>query len=116
MISFLHRVPSIYVDSIIQLLDEISDRSSQTNTPSPGYFTPSPVFDEQRIVAAEIFAHWLVFMMLLDGVWWIGDIGMWELGKLVSFMESAGWVDEQTWWPSNMYRIKKSIRTLSPGT
>jgi hypothetical protein len=35
-------------------------------------------------LALEIFAHWLVLVMLLDNVWWIGGIGAWELGRVVA--------------------------------
>lgn len=62
--------------------------------------------------AVDIFAHWLVLMMLLDGVWWIGGIGLWELGKVVAFMRENCVVEElgDVWWPESMYNIRKSLR------
>lgn len=77
-----------------------------------------PDYREQESVesrcAMDIFAHWLVLMCLLDGVWWIGGIGMWELGRVVSHMEvtgaqQIGQEKEEIWWPSSMYRIRLEL-------
>lgn len=63
--------------------------------------------------AMDIFAHWLVLMCLLDGVWWIGGIGMWELGRVVSYMKGlCGGEDGQiaeAWWPASMYAIRTEL-------
>jgi hypothetical protein len=83
----------------------------QTPTPSPypdptqidGHPTPCPDYNPDHNpmhnippndlqpeltpahnLALEIFAHWLVLVMLLDNVWWIGGIGAWELGRVVA--------------------------------
>ncbi len=65
-------------------------------------------------LAIDIFAHWLVLVMLLDGVWWIGDIGQWELRRVVAFAEHQGWIAEfvtagPTWWPESVYTVKAGL-------
>lgn len=63
--------------------------------------------------AMDIFAHWLVLVMLLDGVWWIGDVGRWELGRVLGFAKAQGWLEELSsggaWWPQTMYDIKATL-------
>lgn len=67
----------------------------------------------QRL-AMNIFSHWLVLVMLLDGVWWIGSIGQWELGRIISFAETQDLAlgsteTDGTWWPESMYAVQKAI-------
>lgn len=63
--------------------------------------------------AMDIFAHWLVLMCLLDGVWWIGGIGMWELGRVVNYTKESdgagGAWEEEAWWPASMYTIRMEL-------
>jgi hypothetical protein len=62
----------------------------------------------------DIFAHWLVLVMLLDGVWWISDIGEWELGQVVSLVKTQDLPSQsadtgETWWPETMYLVKREL-------
>ncbi|KAF7174014.1 hypothetical protein CNMCM5623_006324 [Aspergillus felis] len=79
---------------------------------SPG--TEVPLLDATHLLAMDIFAHWLVLVMLLDGVWWISDIGEWELGQVVSLMKTQDLPSQsadigQTWWPETMYLVKREL-------
>lgn len=96
VLSFVHRAPAAYIDFIIHNLQGTSHASSST-------------IDDTQVIAGDIFAHWLVYLMLLDGVWWIGDIGVWELEGLSACMCASGYREEDDWWPANMFRIKRSI-------
>jgi hypothetical protein len=52
--------------------------------------------------------------MLLDGVWWIGGIGRWELGQIVSLMKTQELPNQpadtkETWWPESMYLVNMEL-------
>ncbi|KAF4251701.1 hypothetical protein CNMCM8980_005570 [Aspergillus fumigatiaffinis] len=79
---------------------------------SPG--TEVPLLNATHLLAMDIFAHWLVLVMLLDGVWWISDIGEWELGQVVSLMKTQDLPSQsadtgETWWPETMYLVKREL-------
>lgn len=102
VMAFLHWVPSQYLTLVQTNLDLIRDavepshfgtvQDNLSYAPnSPNSCTEqSEAFVAQQL-AIDIFAHWLVLVMLLDGVWWIGGIGSWELGRVVAAMRSQGW-------------------------
>lgn len=108
--SFLNRVDSDYLSLVQQMLERMA-------LPKFGETTGSGCREEESAetrCAMDIFAHWLVLMCLLDGVWWIGGIGMWELGRVVSYMERPGVGEigqkkEEAWWPASMYRIRLEL-------
>jgi hypothetical protein len=67
-------------------------------------------------LALDIFAHWLVLVILLDGVWWIGMTGQYELGRVVGFRRREGWRmrlwgsgDDEDWWPGSMYEVSRQF-------
>ncbi|KAK0707297.1 hypothetical protein B0H67DRAFT_587199 [Lasiosphaeris hirsuta] len=63
--------------------------------------------------AMDIFAHWLVLMLLLDNVWWIGGIGAWELGRIVQFRRGVRWRVSVwgggDWWPEGMWEVARQF-------
>lgn len=65
--------------------------------------------DETHQLALDIFAHWLVLVMLLDEVWWIGEIGFWELGRIVEAARAAGLWREGDWWPESMWEVGRQV-------
>ncbi|RKU39973.1 hypothetical protein DL546_001003 [Coniochaeta pulveracea] len=110
--AFINRVPAEYLRLLQPILDLIPSTAAgellmQLN-------------GTQRLVL-DIFAHWLVLAMLLDGVWWIGGIGRWELGKIVESVGERGWYKDEEgkeenddiWWPASMYRIAKELKVRS---
>ncbi|KAL7911756.1 hypothetical protein GGI35DRAFT_443551 [Trichoderma velutinum] len=111
IMTFLSRVPLEYLQLVQSALDYMPVPIKQTDSPYSN--TAVPLSQAQQL-AMSIFAHWLVLAMLLDGVWWIGTIGQWELGRILSFIETQGWVTEsletgEPWWPESMYAVQKAI-------
>ncbi|KAL6913583.1 hypothetical protein FSST1_011343 [Fusarium sambucinum] len=94
--------------SIIQsTLDNIPD-----TVPDEGIQCDSDDSSETSRLAMDIFAHWLVLVMLLDGVWWIGGIGVCELGRITKYMgrQQEGLVGSKgSWWPRSMLNIALEI-------
>lgn len=105
--SFLNRVDTEYLSLVQEMLERMG-------SPEAGETVGSGCSEEESAesrCAMDIFAHWLVLMCLLDGVWWIGVIGMWELGRVVKYMEGSevpkfGQEKEEPWWPASMYKIR----------
>ncbi|KAJ4011525.1 hypothetical protein NW752_008531 [Fusarium irregulare] len=100
---FLNRVPREYLSIVQSTFDNIPD-----TVPDEGIQCDSGIPSDTSRLAMEIFAHWLVLVMLLDGVWWIGGIGECELAKVTKYMsrqldESSG--SSGSWWPSSMLNI-----------
>lgn len=100
IMAFVHRLPSGYIELVQSAL------MAETTPPS------NERLRLQRL-AVDIFAHWLVLVMLLDGIWWIGDVGSWELEHAISAMSSLRRLDGteilDCWWPQSMYITKLEI-------
>ncbi|RHZ46897.1 Zn(II)2Cys6 transcription factor [Aspergillus thermomutatus] len=115
IMSFLNKAPAEYLNLVRSVLDSPSAGAraeNWTTRDSPG--TEVPLLDATHLLAMDIFAHWLVLVMLLDGVWWISDIGEWELGQVVSLMKTQDLPSQpadigQTWWPETMYSVKREL-------
>lgn len=111
--SFLNRVPAAYVELVQTALDHMPPGGTWSQAFAGGgdIWTSAA----QRL-AVDIFAHWLVLEMLLDGVWWIRETGSWELGRAVAFMRGGGGLEEidedgeDAWWPGSMYKIRTELR------
>ncbi|KAK0648318.1 hypothetical protein B0T16DRAFT_455800 [Cercophora newfieldiana] len=118
--SFIHKVPTAYltlIEEIAELLQGISlpavdpqlDMSMGWD-PAPAILTPSIAHQ----LALDIFAHWLVLILLLDDVWWIGGIGSWELGRIVATRKDLRWGGclwnrDEDWWPESMYEVGRQF-------
>ncbi|KAB8275855.1 Alpha/Beta hydrolase protein [Aspergillus minisclerotigenes] len=117
IMSFLNKAPAEYLSLVRSVLDSADVEAGVENgltQDSPGAEAPS--LNATHLLAMDIFAHWLVLVMLLDGVWWIGDIGQWELSQVLSLMKTQnvlGWsVDtRETWWPESMYLVKRELNS-----
>lgn len=114
--SFVNRVPSKYLTLVEAALEVMNAASSQElDTPiqqhDDSYW--SPELGTLQALALDIFAHWLVLVMLLDGVWWIGDIGDWELERIIESMRTHGILlptaSGTDWWPRQMYHTKRKL-------
>ncbi|KAL1872401.1 hypothetical protein Daus18300_004371 [Diaporthe australafricana] len=100
--SFLNRVPTAYLHMVQATLEHIPLQAASRSTTGPQGTTPNDDDDSDgavRRLAMDIFAHWLVLMLLLDGVWWIGGIGAWELGRVVAYMREIDAKESEAWWP-----------------
>ncbi|RDW56358.1 hypothetical protein BP5796_13233 [Coleophoma crateriformis] len=115
IMAFLNRVPAEYLRLVQTTLDStrVQTDSSQQDSWEISEDELSN-FNVAHKLALEIFAHWTVLVMLLDGVWWIGGIGAWELGRLVSFIRGQGWLDStytaRSWWPESMYIVGRELK------
>ncbi|KAM0239354.1 hypothetical protein ACHAPO_003326 [Fusarium lateritium] len=104
---FLNRVPAEFLSIVQSTLDNIPD-----TVPDEGIQCDSDDSSETSRLAMDIFAHWLVLVMLLDGVWWIGGIGVCELGRITKYMgrQQEGLVGSKgSWWPRSMLNIALEI-------
>lgn len=109
--AFVNRVPTTYLHMVQATLEHIPVQKSQQITPETGDTGDGPV----NRLAMDIFAHWLVLVLLLDGVWWIGGIGAWELGRVVGYVREGGRFgrgdeeESEAWWPESMYNIRLEL-------
>ncbi|KAK4234935.1 hypothetical protein C8A03DRAFT_18248 [Achaetomium macrosporum] len=106
IMSFVHKVPTAYLSLIEDMISLID-----TGPPASGTM-PEPSIAHQ--LAVEIFANWLVLVILLDNVWWIGGIGAWELGRFLSVRKYPGWEmclwnRDRDWWPESMLEISRQF-------
>ncbi|OGM51261.1 C6 transcription factor [Aspergillus bombycis] len=115
IMSFLNEAPAEYLTLVRSVLDSPSIEARAESwmiQDSPRAEAPS--LNPTHLLAMDIFAHWLVLVMLLDGVWWIGDIGQWELGQVISLMKTQKLLGSsadprETWWPESMYMVKREL-------
>ncbi|KAJ5744472.1 C6 transcription factor [Penicillium manginii] len=115
IMSFLNEAPAEYLNLVQSVLDSssvVAYTGDWVARGSPkGEMQP---LDTTHLLAMDIFAHWLVLVMLLDGVWWIGGIGRWELGQIVSLMKTQELPNQpadtkETWWPESMYLVNMEL-------
>ncbi|KAF4946421.1 hypothetical protein FSARC_14202 [Fusarium sarcochroum] len=85
---FLNKVPGEFLNLVQTILDHIP--TSRDSEPDEGIDFEGENISETTRLAMDIFAHWLVLVMLLDGVWWMGSIGV---------------CPNDSWWPKSMYSI-----------
>ncbi|KAK0609683.1 hypothetical protein B0T17DRAFT_546173 [Bombardia bombarda] len=119
IMAFIHKVPTRFLN----IIEEMTTHIPHTMTPdgedlawdSSSYSTMSkdpPALGQQ--LAMDIFSHWLVLVIPLDNVWWIGGIGAWELRRFVSFRKQMRWSicvwnKEEDWWPESMYEVSRQF-------
>ncbi|KAK4041120.1 hypothetical protein C8A01DRAFT_45661 [Parachaetomium inaequale] len=106
IMSFVHKVPTTYLNLIEDMIVLMETE------PSALEMMPEPSIAHQ--FAVEIFAHWLVLVILLDNVWWIGGIGAWELERFVSVRKHVAWSmclwnRDRDWWPESMLEISRQF-------
>lgn len=122
IMAFIHKVPTRYltlVEEVMSLVqaepppaatDDLDGTWGSLLPPPP--MTPEPSIAHQ--LAMNIFAHWLVLVILLDNVWWIGGIGAWELGRIVASKNDVRWRGslwhkEDDWWPESMFEVSRQF-------
>ncbi|GLB05906.1 hypothetical protein AtubIFM57258_001199 [Aspergillus tubingensis] len=116
IMSFLNKAPTEFLNIVQSVLDSPSAKARKENTTLPmssgtkALLTLTPI----HVLTMDIFAHWLVLVMLLDGVWWIRDIGQWELSRVISMMKTHNVISQladtnERWWPESMYLVKREL-------
>lgn len=109
IMAFIHKVPTKFLNLVEEMLSLIQTNNT-SGSDQMSWTTPD--FSIAHQLAVDVFAHWLVLVVLLDNVWWIGDIGAWELGQIVSFKKEAQWPmclwnRDADWWPESMFEISR---------
>ncbi|GKZ99141.1 hypothetical protein AnigIFM60653_003344 [Aspergillus niger] len=116
IMSFLNKAPTEFLNIVRSVLDSPTVKGRNENTTLPASsatrepLTVTPI----HILAMDIFAHWLVLVMLLDGVWWISNIGQWELSQVIYLMKRQNVLSQladssEMWWPESMYLVKREL-------
>lgn len=111
IMAFIHKAPSSFLNLVEEMFGFIdADTGSSEESWNSSVMEPSIAHQ----LAIEIFAHWLVLVILLDNVWWIGDIGTWELGRIVSLRKDARWGmclwnRDEDWWPESMFEVSRNF-------
>ncbi|KAK0610945.1 hypothetical protein B0T14DRAFT_405684, partial [Immersiella caudata] len=115
--SFIHTAPTTYltlveeVAGLLQSTVSVDEQMEISWDPScTTILTPSTAHQ----LALDIFAHWLVLILLLDNVWWIGGIGSWELGRIVATRKDVRWSGclwnrDEDWWPESMFEVGRQF-------
>jgi hypothetical protein len=115
IMSFLNKAPTSFLNLVQSMLDsKLAEASSEDVMALDSPESSISSLDPTRLLAMDIFAHWLVLVMLLDGVWWIGGIGQWELGQAIALMKSQNLCRQatdrrETWWPESMHSVKLEL-------
>ncbi|KAJ5993577.1 C6 transcription factor [Penicillium sp. IBT 35674x] len=115
IMSFLNKAPADFLNLVQSMLDSSFAEAGTENMMAPHSPEPEkPLLNSTRLLTMDIFAHWLVLVMLLDGVWWIGGIGQWELGRVIALMKPQASLHQpintrETWWPESMHCIKLEL-------
>ncbi|KAJ2979599.1 hypothetical protein NQ176_g3156 [Zarea fungicola] len=112
--AFVNQVPAAFLQLVQSALDHMPVEENQSSQHGEDELMP---MEPAHKPAMDIFAHWLVLVMLLDSVWWIGDIGHWELGRILRFMKTKDFKVElasgdDAWWPETMYAIQSTLTVL----
>ncbi|KAJ5238808.1 hypothetical protein N7468_003427 [Penicillium chermesinum] len=114
IMSYLNKAPSDFLNIIQSVLD-LPAAEGTVDHLSPRYENMA-LLTPTQLLAVDIFAHWLVLLLLLDGVWWIGRIGQWELGQVVSLIKNQDLLpqladpdSDETWWPQSMYFVNLEL-------
>jgi hypothetical protein len=100
ILGFINRVLDTYLTLVQTSLDALRDGA--------------PTLGREGAAALEVFAHWLVHVILIDAIWWVGDIGYFDLGRVVRAFRGTRLVDwtvegEGEWWPETMYRAATEL-------
>lgn len=116
IMAFIHKVPTRYLSLVEEVMSLIQTEPQPADDMDGPWGLPSlsPEPSVAHQLAMDIFAHWLVLVILLDNVWWIGGIGAWELGRIVASRNDVRWRTclwnkEDDWWPESMFEISRQF-------
>jgi len=109
IMAFIHKAPTRYLELIEEMMGFILSEE-----PGGESLLGSPEPDLEHQLAMEIFSHWLVLILMLDNVWWIGGTGAWELRQIVAARRNGHWRTclwnrEEDWWPEGMLEISRQL-------
>jgi hypothetical protein len=104
--SFINRVPTAFLSIVQDVLAMMPTEAGLMES-----IPESAGLSLVQQLAMDIMAHWLVFVMLLDDIWWIGEIGRWELRRVAAVLGTAGSTlsPKGQWWPETICRIRDEV-------
>lgn len=119
ILPWVNRLPEDFM-AILQLPVRLSAGVSEGGA--------ADVDHEIQMLAWDIFAHWLVFVMLVEQeTWWIGDFGTTDIKKLAQMIKrprkstssedgrgqgqsQGGNGNSNDWWPMDMCSVAEQLR------
>ncbi|KAJ5719887.1 C6 transcription factor [Penicillium malachiteum] len=110
IMAFIHKVPTQFLTLVEGIMGLIHTETTDPSSSAMVY--PTISFAHQ--LALDIFAHWLVLVTLVSDVWWIGNIGIWELKHIISFTQRLRdqmnvWGKNEDWWPKSMLHVAEEL-------
>jgi hypothetical protein len=110
VISFVNRVPVEFWTLVSGFMERFSFQVESSEWMKDGSSSPKPLRPPMAALAMDIYAHWLVLIVLLDGVWWLDGIGAWELRRALSCLNNwegfgAYRGTHKDWWPETMLEL-----------
>ncbi|KAJ5622437.1 hypothetical protein N7528_005669 [Penicillium herquei] len=110
IMAFIHKVPTQFLTLVERIMGLIHTETTHLRAPAMLYSSIGLAHQ----LALDIFAHWLVLVTLVSDVWWIGNIGIWELKHIVSFTERLRdqmnvWGKNEDWWPKSMFHVAEEL-------
>lgn len=109
--AFITRVPTDYLNLVQSTLEStLMQTKSDKDEARDGVELQVVELTGVQQLALDIFAHWLALVMVLDGIWWVGSIGTWELKRVATVMQNRGLVRSypdigNDWWPAVMIEV-----------
>ncbi|KAJ6128901.1 Protein of unknown function DUF3468 [Penicillium samsonianum] len=115
IMAFIHKVPTKYLNLVEDMMGYM--QSGAPGSRGIAVCPLNPLNSEPSLshqLAVDIFAHWIVLVMLIDKVWWIGGIGVWELRQLIILRRDTRWRMSlwkryENWWPESMFEISRQF-------
>ncbi|OAG43018.1 hypothetical protein AYO21_02637 [Fonsecaea monophora] len=116
-LAFFSSAPQTYVDLLLPLLDPHADMNAVAGDE---YGDEDRELTTAEILALDVYAHWLVLMLLLEKeTWWVGEFPFVSLQGLIARYGAAflggGTRQEQQqqqqwWWPAGMLEVAARVR------
>lgn len=119
ILAWVSRLPSEFVDLFMHPL-QVHDCANTEDQSQP-----LDLDQEIKLLAWDIYAHWLVFAILIeDETWWLADLGVADLANLrdllgkptaSSLMRRNMSEECRDWWPRNMCSIAQQLKEYEHG-
>ncbi|KAK6439291.1 hypothetical protein LTR95_004509 [Oleoguttula sp. CCFEE 5521] len=110
--NFVHRVPTKFLQMVDRELGGVSSNEAIHADSEPGGLITGTCAATH--LALDIFAHWLVLLLLLDEVWWYGPIGEYELEQAITRLRKGRECTQKerrqtAYWPESMRAIYQTL-------
>ena len=117
ILAWINRLPNEFVDTLLRPFPRTDSYCSQ----DAGQVDLHDVDLEIQLLAWDVYAHWLVFVILIEHeCWWIADLGEFDIMKTREiFMQysqsrnseiAASAESENDYWPSSLCSIAQQMQ------